>query len=108
MNNATEIAEIFNKRWRSKTMDNFKLENYGERWIKYIVQRHWGKYWHFICIMFAIFFGYFAIQDIDSSPTTFAIMFLFLAVIYFERWHFSAILRRQQAQIDSLRAELKA
>jgi hypothetical protein len=88
-------------------MDNFKPENYGERWIKYIVQQDWGKHWHFICLAFAVFFGYFAIQDIKSPATTSAVMFLFLAIIYFERWHFSNILRKQQAQIDNLKAELK-
>ncbi len=90
-------------------MDNFKPENYGERWIKYIVQQHWSKYWHFIFLAFAVFFGYFAIQDINiSNVMTFAVMFLFLAIIFFERWHLSNILRKQQAQIDSLKAELKA
>ena len=108
MNRATEVAEIFNKRWRLRTMDNFKPENYGERWIKYIVQQHWSKYLHFILLAVAIFFGYLAIQDINSPATTTAVMFLFLAMIYFERWHFSNILRKQQAQIDSLKAELKA
>lgn len=89
-------------------MDNFIPENYGERWIKYIVQQHWSEYWHFIILALAIFFGYLAIQDISSPATAFAIMLLFLAIIYFERWHFSNILRKQQAQIDSLKAELKA
>ena len=89
-------------------MDNFKPENYGERWIKSIAQQHWSKYWYFIWLAIAIYFGYYAIQDISSPATTATVMFLFMAIIYFERWHFSNILRKQQAQIDSLKAELKA
>jgi hypothetical protein len=88
-------------------MENFKPENYGERWINYIVQQNWGKHWHFIFLVFAVFFGYFSIQHINSFSPTIPVMFFLLAGIYFERWHFSNILRRQQAQIESLRAELK-
>ena len=92
-------------------MNNFKPENFGERWIKYIVQsllpeNSWNKYLSLIFVMFAVFFGYWSIPDIKSPTTTFAAIFLLMALIYFERWHFSCVLRKQQAQIDSLSKEL--
>jgi hypothetical protein len=93
-------------------MDNFKPENFGERWIRYIVQsfpeNSWNRYSPFICVVFAAFFGYFSIQDIKSPAIIFVVIFLFMAIIYFERWHFSCILRKQQAQIDSLNKELNS
>ncbi len=93
-------------------MNDFKSENRGEKWVISIVQSlaedKWGKHLPFLFVACAALLGYLSVQTKSTIAITATVANLLIALIYFERWHFSRIIKRQQAQIDGLSKQLNA
>jgi len=91
-------------------MNGFKSENWGEKWVIAIVQSlagdKWGKRVPFLFVAGAALLGYLSVQTKSTIAITATVANLLIALIYFERWHFSCIIKRQQAQIDNLSKQL--
>ncbi len=92
-------------------MNRIRPENLGEKWVLYIVkntlEERWStKYYPPIMVALAIFVGILASLDKNIILMVVAISLLFEALILFERWHFTRIIKRQQEQIDGLDKEL--
>lgn len=97
-------------------MNKIRYENLGERWALHIVKSMSGdkwvtntKYYHPLFIAAAVLQGAVLIVSIskkDFFTMAMAIALLLEILIYFERWYFTCIIKRQQEQIDSLNKEL--
>ena len=76
---------------------------FGERWVLYITGK--ASIWSAVfCILISVIFFYKYFSSTDDSSLNSGIMWIVLALVWFERSLFSKFIEKQQTEIEKLKS----
>ena len=89
-------------------MKKIEAKNYGERWVLWCIRKvnKWDFLIPLLCFsLLGLFFSYFV--HVREFYLVWFVLGLGMSITYYERYHFSKIIKRQQAQIEDLEEKIK-
>ncbi len=82
-------------------MDAVTPKSRGEKWVLFMGQYASGKWGIWVGLGIALLEGYSFLTTGNTSHLSLVVVWLLVALVYFERQHYYRIIQKQQAQLKS-------